>query len=80
MFNLALGSSDEAQDHWKLETVSNQDLKWRAALGVAPDMAVYTAPGAAVHRPRGGSATALFLLRLASLGKQLWRSPDRAPP
>ena len=28
---------------------------------MAPDMEVYTAPGAAVHSPGGGGATALFL-------------------
>ena len=64
MFNLALGSSDEAQVHWKSETVSNWDMKRRAALGVALDMVVYTSYGAMVYHLGGGGAIALFLLRL----------------
>ena len=64
MLNLALGSSEEAQDHRQSETVLNRDLNQRATLGVASDMVVYTAPGAAVHCPGSGGATALFLPRL----------------
>ena len=38
-----LGSLDEAQDHRKLKTVLNQDLKRSTALLVAVDRAVCTA-------------------------------------
>jgi hypothetical protein len=65
LLNLALGSSEEAQDNRKLESNSKWRLKRRPALGVALDAAVYTTMGVTVHRPGGGGATALFLPRLA---------------
>ena len=64
LFNLALGSLDEAQDHRKFENVLKWSLKQRTALGEAPDMVVYTAMGVMVHCLGGDAATALFLPRL----------------